>query len=335
MDIVLSTIFGSQLYGTNTPTSDTDYKGIYIPSAEDILLSRIKTSISHKREKVEFEKNTSEDVDEEIYSLDKFLQLISQGQTVALDVLFSPQKYHLEESWVWREIAANRKKLLTKTSKAFIGYCRQQANKYGIKGSRVAAARDTRAFLIGLTQVSSMGKKLGEFANLIEKFANGKEFIEIIDVPLANGQLIRHLSVCDRKLPYTSSLGNAYDIVDKLVEEYGQRALQAEKNEGIDWKALSHAVRIGEQAIELFQTHYVVFPRPNADKLLSIKKGERPYKEVSEYIEYLFEQIEIESEKSTLPEEVDKKWIDNYICDVYGNEVVDYIINKDSSIIAL
>jgi hypothetical protein len=38
----------------------------------------------------------------------------------------------------------------------------------------------------------------------------------------------------------------------------------AETQEGVDWKALSHAVRVGTQALELLKTGHVTFPLPNA-----------------------------------------------------------------------
>lgn len=244
MNIIMKTTFGSHLYGTNTETSDKDYKSIYIPDANDILLQRIKESISQKREKNAFEKNNSNDIDEEIYSLDKFLKLVSEGQTVSLDMLFTNNKFILEKNYIWNRIVSNRHRLLTKNCKAAIGYCRQQANKYGIKGSRVAAVRDTLDFLNHLVQIMGNNKKLGNYASKIDVFVQGKEFISIDDITLPNSDIIRHLTVCNRKLPYTSSVSNAYSIVKNIFNEYGKRALQAEKNEGIDWKALSHAVRI-------------------------------------------------------------------------------------------
>lgn len=38
--IVYITLFGSKLFGTDNPNSDTDYKGIFIPSKRDVLLKR-------------------------------------------------------------------------------------------------------------------------------------------------------------------------------------------------------------------------------------------------------------------------------------------------------
>lgn len=321
MEKIVRILFGSSLYGTNTPTSDTDYKAVYIPTAEDILLRRVKESISYSKEKPEFEKNSSADIDEEIYSLDKYLKLVAEGQTVSLDMLFAPNNYILEHSPMWTRIQNNRKKLISRQSKAFIGYCRQQANKYGIKGSRVAAARDALEFLNHLVSILGMNKKLGDYATKIDVWAKDKEFIKIVDIPLASGQEIRHLDVCDRLLPFTASVGSAFSVVEKIVDGYGKRALQAEKNEGVDWKALSHAVRIGQQAVELFRTHNIIFPRPNAPELLNIKKGWLPYKEVSEKIEELFDDVEREAAASTLPENVDKAWIEDFLLDTYGNKV--------------
>lgn len=45
---LLIVIRGSQAYGTNLPTSDTDYSGIYIQSAEDILGFRYKDYKSYQ-----------------------------------------------------------------------------------------------------------------------------------------------------------------------------------------------------------------------------------------------------------------------------------------------
>lgn len=46
MKTIVKTIAGSHLFGLNTENSDTDYKGIYLPSAEQILLSSYPETIS-------------------------------------------------------------------------------------------------------------------------------------------------------------------------------------------------------------------------------------------------------------------------------------------------
>ena len=72
--------FGSHLYGTNTPDSDTDYKGIYLPTAKEIVLGTYKKTISISRNKADKERNTKDDVDNEFFSLDRYLRT-SNGRT--------------------------------------------------------------------------------------------------------------------------------------------------------------------------------------------------------------------------------------------------------------
>lgn len=67
--------FGSHLYGLNTDNSDKDYKGIFIPTAKEILLGTapkvIDTSTGDKSSK-----NTKDDIDRHLYSLKKFIVLV-------------------------------------------------------------------------------------------------------------------------------------------------------------------------------------------------------------------------------------------------------------------
>ena len=147
MKIIVKTIFGSHLYGTSTPESDKDFKGIFMPSKEQIFLGHIPKSYN-KNTKKGNEKNTSDDVDTEIYSLHYFIKLACEGQTVALDMLHAPDNMIIESSHIWRAIVKNKEKFYTKNLKAFIGYARRQASKYGIKGSRLNAAKKIMDILI-------------------------------------------------------------------------------------------------------------------------------------------------------------------------------------------
>lgn len=322
MNRIVNIKFGAHLYGTVTPASDLDYKSVYIPDARSILLQRVQAATRTQRAKAEKEKNLPGEVEEEGYSLQKYLALAAEGQTVALDVLFAPEWSMTEPpSPTWVELVANRDKIVTKRSAAFIGYCRQQANKYGIKGSRVAAARKALELLNRLVKIHGSTPKLGDFSDEVADAIAGVEHMVVSDIPLASGNLIRHWDVCGRKLPYTSSIKNARDIVQRLVDEYGQRALQAESQQGVDWKALSHAVRVGTQAIELLQTGNVTFPLPNAKHVLAIKMGKLPYQDVAAEIEGLLEAVESEAARSSLPAAPDTEWIDDFVARVYKEAV--------------
>jgi len=69
MNIIVKMKFGSHLYGTDSEDSDLDYKGVFLPSKGEILLGRIPKSYSNSTKKGNEERNTSDDIDTEIYSL--------------------------------------------------------------------------------------------------------------------------------------------------------------------------------------------------------------------------------------------------------------------------
>jgi predicted nucleotidyltransferase len=315
--------FGSHLYGTSTPTSDVDIKSVYVPGPRDIALQRVKGSISNKRTKLHGEKNFAGEIDEESYSLQRFLSLAAEGQTVALDILFAPEWAMTEPpAKEWLAIIQNRERLLTRKSGAFLGYCRQQANKYGIKGSRVAAARSALVLLNYLMEQYPSTSRLGTFDTEIAHGVSATEHHAIIDIENGStGVAQRHWEVCGRKLSFSSSIKSAHDIVKRLVDEYGHRALQAESQQGVDWKALSHAVRVGTQALELLATAHVTFPLPNAAHILEIKTGKLPYQAVAEEIEELLIRVEAAAAMSSLPESADRAWIDEFVYTIHAREV--------------
>jgi RNA repair pathway DNA polymerase beta family len=324
MDLIVEMRFGSHLYGTATPLSDLDYKAVYLPDARDILLQRVRGTVSLSREKAAGEKNLPGDVDREILSLQRYLELLAEGQTVALDMLFAPDAVMARlPSPLWREIQANAPRLLTRRAAAFVRYCRQQANKYGIKGSRVASARQALTVLTTAETNHGAAAKLAAAEAEVTAFAGASDHAALIDVPLPGDRLVRHLEVCGKRMPFTSSIKLAREIAQRLVEEYGQRALQAERSEGIDWKALSHAVRVGREALELFETGRISFPLPYAAEILSIKRGERPYEAVAETIEELLVAVEAAAASSLLPEHPDQDFIDDLVARAYRGKILE------------
>ena len=318
--------FGSVLYGTNSPESDTDIKGVFIPAAEDILLQKAPKNIRFSTGNSS-SKNTKEDVDCDMYSLHYFLQLIAEGQTVALDMLFAPEEMIEESNYIWKQIQANKDKLICKNTKAFVGYCRAQAAKYGIKGSRISIIKEC------LNTVNKISDDLDKEENpfysslytpirdYIDSFPKHKEYVRIYTCEKSK---MRIYEICGRKFQETISLYDISNCLFKIFENYGERAKLAEKNEGIDWKAVSHAFRVCYEVLELLKTHKITFPLAQREFIKDIKYGKFNYVKdhIAEKLEDLMSQVEQAAKESDLPEQVDREWIDSFICSNYYGEVV-------------
>jgi hypothetical protein len=132
------------------------------------------------------------------------------------------------------------------------------------------------------------------------------------------------LSVCNRKVQENIKVSEALKIYTHLFNEYGARALQAESNTNVDWKACMHAVRVAKEAQELLLHHHITYPRPEAETLLKIRKGEIDYKLVAEMIEQGLVDLEDAQDKSTLPEKPDYDYAEDFVYNAYLD-----IIKKD------
>ncbi|MBV9834666.1 MAG: nucleotidyltransferase domain-containing protein [Alphaproteobacteria bacterium] len=324
MNLIVEIRAGSHLYGTATEASDVDYKAVYVPTAEDILLQRVRDTISETRPKVTGERNVAGDVDRETFALHRYLALLAAGQTVALDMLFAPDAAMMRApAPLWREIQANAPRLVTRRASLFVRYCRQQANRYGIRGSRVAAARQALATLTVAEATYGTTARLADAEAEIVPLAQLGEHIALVDLSTPGGGTLRHLEVCGRKMPFSASIKLAREIAERLVEEYGARSLQAERNEGIDWKALSHAVRVGREALELLSSGRITLPLPYAAEILAIKRGEVAYGIVAETIERLLVEVEAAASASPLPETPDQGFIDALVARTYRAVVLE------------
>ncbi len=302
MKTIVRMIFGSHLYGTSTPESDKDYKGIFLPSKEQVFLGQIPKSYNQTTKQGD-KKNTSEDTDTEIYSLHYFIKLACEGQTVALDMLHAPDNMILETSNIWKEIVNNKEKFYTKNLKAFIGYARRQASKYGIKGSRLNAAKKVIDLLLEFEGSLKM--------EVVWDVLPISEHLYMIET---NANNIRQYQVCGKIIQETATIGYVLAMLMPFYEAYGKRAKEAAENKNIDWKAISHALRAAYQVKELLEDKAITFPLKEAEFLCEVKQGKLDYiKVVAPTLEKIMAEVEILSEESNLPNKANRKFWDKFI----------------------
>lgn len=313
MSHIVKMQFGSHVYGTNVPTSDLDYKGIFLPSGYNLVIQRAAKHGSSTTKEDPTKKNQAGDIDEERFSVQQYLKLLLDGQTAALDMLFTPASFYIGQvDPIWCNILQNRSKLIHSGTAAFVGYCRQQAAKYGVKGSRVQAMRRMLEVLAPLEDYKRLDDYEAGFASVVADYeaemkAQGREndkapyLIQFTYCKSQKGEPEKHLEVCSKKVPMHATVKYTREIFTRIFNEWGERAKLAEKNEGIDWKATMHAVRVAGEAHELLMTGHITFPRPDAHVLLKIRKGELPYKEVELMIEEGLAAVERAKQASLLP----------------------------------
>ncbi|EMS9118507.1 nucleotidyltransferase domain-containing protein [Escherichia coli] len=319
MKTIMKGYFGSHLYGTSTPESDVDFKEIYVPHARDILTGNVKEHMSKNTNNTS-SKNTKDDVDHELYSLKYFFKLAADGETVALDMLHTPQSLVVKSDLpdVWKYIQDNRSRFYTTNMKSYLGYVRKQASKYGVKGSRLAVLRQAlkrsnewgqyfdNGAVIRLSHMKNV-LPVGEFASWVEteNEKTGKQTF---------------YNLLDRKFQDTLTNKEFNAILVKLEENYGERARKAEANEGIDWKALSHACRGGLQLLEIYKTGDLVYPLQDAPFILDVKLGKHTFKTVQEFLEDIVDQVEHAAEqaaKNGMQQKVDMSFWDDFLEQVY------------------
>ena len=113
-------------------------------------------------------------------------------------------------------------------------------------------------------------------------------------------------------------------FVDSIIAGYGKRVQAAAVAQGVDWKAMSHALRISGQALELLTTGHLTLPRPNADYLFAIKMGKVDLEVVRAEIDGMLEQVETAQQVSVLPEHPDRELAEQIVLNAYREAVLAY-----------
>lgn len=302
-------LFGSHLYGLNNENSDIDYKSVFIQTLDELLLYNPEITIKDSTGAKDT-KNSAGDIDNENMSLAKFFKLAISGQTMALDMLHAPQDKVIKSSWVWDELVNNREKLYTKDLNSFVGYVKRQANKYGIRGSRLSAMEKA-------LEVLNEYDDSERFSVCIDKMPIN-EYSEIKNILLNKEKKAKCYEICGKKYVDTSQIIYVKDSIQKAHDAYGHRAILAKNNEGVDWKAISHALRAGYQARDIYLYNGFSFPLKETDFLKSVKLGKLDYlTEVAPTLESLIDEVGVLSEDSDYPDSVDLAYWEKLLLSIY------------------
>jgi hypothetical protein len=163
-DIIFKALVGSQAYGTATPTSDQDYKGIYVQKDRDLLTFNYQPQIEVSK-------------DETYYEIRRVVELLRTGNPTLLELLYSPKDCIVYKSPAMQVLIDNRDKFLTKRCKeTFAGYAMAQIKK--AKGTdklmNWEAERMERKDVLDFCYVYDNGKTVPLKAFLSKRMLNQK-----------------------------------------------------------------------------------------------------------------------------------------------------------------
>ncbi len=93
-DVMFQITYGSKLYGTSTPTSDTDLKSIYLPVLDDLLLGRklvaTKSRVDENGVAVPEKQSMPErGIENEYIPFQTFVRDFVKGQTYAVEIAWA------------------------------------------------------------------------------------------------------------------------------------------------------------------------------------------------------------------------------------------------------
>ena len=318
--VVYITMYGSKLFGTDNPNSDTDYKGIFVPSKRDVLLKR---DIEHYNYNTNTEgKNTQEDVDLQLYSIYKWFTLLKKGETGALDLLFSlfrtdTQVYN--DAAFTSIIMENYTRFYNRHLHSFVGYCVGQSKMYNIKGKRFGELHDF-VEIFSQIAIDDPSVKLREYFPHIEQIlAEGSyKYVKFVKASVARGNQAykegRYIELLGKRFAGSTTVGYFAEKIIEMEEQFGHRSRNSA--EGVDFKALSHAVRVINEVEELLDEGFITFPLKNRAYVTAIKEGRESLEDVMAYLDLKLDVVQQKLEESSLPQKSDEVFIDELILEL-------------------
>lgn len=335
------TLHGSHAYGTNTPESDVDVRGIAV-APKDFYLGVGQG----------FEQATQLDpVDLTVFELRKFLKLASDTNPNALELLFTDPSDHLYVHPLMRPIFEARDAFLSRRALyTFSGYSRSQMrriqNHHRWLKNPMGAPPNRADFGLGPETVIPKNQLEAAQANIRKKLDSWTwrameeltpdtrmeiqaEFVRrLSEITLwgeddieekkwfaatrACGYDTNFIEVLDKERRYNAKLSD-WKSYQKWLKSRNPDRAKLEAKFGYDTKHASHLIRLGLMCEELLTTGTLVVKRPDADYLLRVRAGEYSYEYIMDYSDTLDVRLKELAESSPLPKRPDLKKI-NALC---------------------
>jgi uncharacterized protein len=326
--IILECISGSKAYGLDTPSSDTDLKGVFILPKKDYYGLDYIEQISN------------ESNDEVFYELGRFMELLSVNNPNILELLNTPEHAIIYKHPLLNEIKTEyilsklckdtfgkyalsqikkakglKKKITTpqnKERKNVLHFCFINYGQGSLPLIKFLEIKGWRQEDCGLINIPHMNDVYGLFHNedghyngiMRNEFAN-----EVCLSSISKEAEQKGLVYFNRNgySTYCKEYREYWEWVEKRNEVRYENTQSHGKN--YDAKNMMHVFRLLQMACEIGRDKQINVKRPNRDFLLDIKSGKYEYDDLLNIAEKLRIEMEEAFATSTLPECPDREYI--------------------------
>lgn len=313
--------FGSHLYGTAGPNSDVDYKGIFLPDRKELLLGN-KVKSLHYKTGDDSSRNSNEDMDVDLWSIQYFFELVGKGETNAIDLIYSPTNEKCVEyvhPILSKYVFSEPLRFFNPVNcNAFIGYSKHQIKKYGSAATRLGVLKQVYDFLMENDYIFSSNPdiRLSQIVeHILDKFYD-KSYCFMKEVNEEES-----LVLCGKIHLFSIRLSEFHNRVKREYEKYGQRVKDAYENKNVDWKAVSHSLRCLYQMEELLTNGYIQFPLKESKYLLEIKEGKYDFQQIDQVIQDKLDSVDHLQKSTTVKGENNNKLKEYIILNLYNEYV--------------
>jgi uncharacterized protein len=315
---ILEIRVGSHLFGTDTPDSDLDLYGIFMPFDEIVYgmhkYEEVKSDIISKDSTG---RNTKDAVDRTITEYRKFIRLALQNNPNILHTLFVDKKniLHLDEGGFGQRLLDMAERFPYKGAHhRFVKYADSQRYKMRIKPENFNALEN------GLKLLEQFGDNTVIAEVAYDKFntnfkvttvSGGYDIHAYFSPPFVDNGNGKHIKCGDLNFErglYVKRVRNM--IKDRLSKATSRKELFTRY--GYDSKFASNLIHLLMEGIELMKTGRIEYPLTYANHILDIKKGKYSVEEILDWADELVEESRDALNNTKLPDEPRTKEIEEF-----------------------
>jgi hypothetical protein len=340
--IILECISGSKAYGLDTPSSDTDIKGVFLLPKDEYYGLNYIPQVNNETNDIVF------------YELGRFMELLSLNNPNILELLNTPESSiiykhpfldAIKPELILSKLCNNtfgkfalsqikkakglKKKIVNpvaKERKSVLSFCFVNYDQGAIPLLKYLEIKSWKQEHCGLVNIPHMKDVYGLYYSDQLGFSGvlrGKESNDIClsSIPKDTKQEVLMYFNRNGYSTYCKEYREYWDWVDKRNDQRYENTKSHGKN--YDSKNMMHVFRLLEMAIEIGKERQVNVKRPNRNFLLDIKSGKYEYEELLKMADLKQAEMESAFNQSSLPEKPDLKLIneltyklrDKFYCD--------------------